>query len=327
MFTDKSQPRFVIAPTVKNFILYGKTMGTHYSANFFAPADLAIDEVNQALQLAVDKIDNQMSPWKKQSDLVRFNNTPEGKWVNIPDEMATVMIEALHISRLTKGAFNIGVGELVNVWGFGPTQTIPEKTALETNTVITPANEVLELDLRHNRLRKHAPITIDLCGIAKGFGVDELARALQSFGIEDFLVSIDGEIKASGLKGDSNNPWVVGIEKPDYQHRDVFKHIEISNMSLATSGDYRKFKQIGDTHISHTIDTATGAPALNNIASVTVATEKCMTSDALATAFLVLGKEQAVTLANDMQADVFIIERHASGYRQHAAGAFVQLMD
>lgn len=326
MFTDKNPTQFVISHTLKNYTLQGATMGTRYSANFYAPSNLNLDKVGQALQNAVDKVDNQMSPWKPQSDLVHFNKTPVGQWMDIPLEMAVVIREALHIGRLSGGAFNIGVGEIVDDWGFGPSQITPDVTNLAPANTIAPAHEILELEIDQFRLRKHAPIVLDLCGIAKGFGVDEMARALLNFDIENFLVSIDGEVKASGLKGDGT-PWVIGIEKPDYNHRSIIQSIEVSDIAMATSGDYRHYRQVGETKVSHSMDASRGSPVLNNIASVTVATENCMSADALATAFLVLGPEKAIKLANKIEVDALIIERYLDGFHQHTAGEFMSLIN
>lgn len=325
MFTDKNPTQFVISHTLKNFTLQGPTMGTRYSANFFAPSNIDLNKVSQALQRVVDDVDNQMSPWKSQSDLTRFNNAHEGQWINIPIEMAVVMNEALRIGKLTGGAFNIGVGEITNNWGFGSAHAISDNLETTPNATMASAHDILELEMDQFRLRKHAPITLDLCGIAKGFGVDELARVLLNYGIEDFLVSIDGEIKASGYKG-ACNPWIIGIEKPDYNHRDTLMSIEVCDISIATSGDYRHFRQVGDNNVSHTIDASTGSQVRNNIASVTVATECCMSADAWATAFLVLGKEKAIELANKVQVDALIFERHSKGFHKHAAGSFTGLI-
>lgn len=326
MFTDKNPTQFVISHTPKNFRLQGETMGTRYSASFYAPSNLDLDKVGRALQKAVDNVDNQMSPWIPQSDLVRFNKTPEGQWMDIPLEMAVVIREALHIGRLSGGAFNIGVGEIVDNWGFGPSQTTSDATNIAPANIIAPAHKVLELEIDLFRLRKHAPIVLDLCGLAKGFGVDELARVLLNFDIEDFLVSIDGEVKASGLKGD-DTPWAIGIEKPDYNHRSIIQSIEVSDIAMATSGDYRHYKQVGETKVSHSMDASTGSPVLNNIASVTVVTENCMSADALATAFLVLGSENAIKLANQMQISALIVERCLDGFHQLAAGEFTNLIN
>ncbi|WP_162651887.1 FAD:protein FMN transferase [Lentilitoribacter sp. Alg239-R112] len=314
-----------MSKTMQRFEVDGSTMGTRFSAIFVAPENTDVEKIISALQYAVDRVDNQMSTWKPNSDLMRVNRTPINTWVDIPRELAVVLNEALYIGKLTKGAFNIGVGKLVDDWGFGPNQKV-NSDLVKNIFEILPAHEILELDLDQFKLRKHAPIDIDLCGIAKGFGVDEMARVLLEFNIENFLVSIDGELKASGLTL-NNEPWSIGIEKPDYNLRDTALTIEVTNIALATSGNYRHFKHVGETTISHSIDTKKGRPVQNNIASVTVALDHGISADAWATAFLVIGREKAIKLANELQIDILISEKTDNVISSFATGKFQSLID
>lgn len=305
------------------FTLHGPTMGTRYSAKFIAPKNINLNVIQNSLQRVVDKVDNQMSPWQARSNLVQFNDTPVNQWFDIPVEMAVVIDEALTIGRLSDGAFNIGVGNIVDAWGFGPTQSASKIDKLKPGEALEHAHKTLELDMDKLRLKKHSPIAIDLCGIAKGFGVDEMADVLTSYNIENYLVCIDGEMKANGLKSDGS-PWVLGVEMPDYVNRHTVHNLEVSNIAIATSGDYRHVKQINNTKFSHTIDTSTGSPSANNIASVTVFDEHCIHADAWATAFLVMGAKRAMKLATEMEIEALIFERQPEGLRQTATSALKQ---
>ena len=312
-----------IQPELKHYTIHGPTMGTRYSASFYAPSSIDIAKLQRYLQRAVDNVDDQMSPWKKQSDLVRFNAEPIEKWIDIPLEMAVVINQALNISNLSNGAFNIGVGDLINMWGFGPDEKFVDDPSSDT-LVVPPAHHVFELDMERFQLKRNAAVALDLCGIAKGFGVDELARVLINFDINDFFVSIDGEIKASGSKpGDT--PWNVGIENPDPLIRDADISLEIEDIAIATSGDYRHFKNTGDHQVSHTMNAERGLPVISKTTSVTIATKHCISADAWATALMVMDRKDAIALADQIGIDAYICERSDEGVYSYAAGAFSAL--
>ena len=288
------------APLVR-CALNGPTMGTRYAAVLFAPEGMATDPLAAALFDAVDRVDWQMSTWKPDSDLNRLNAAPVGEWVAIPRELMTVLAEALKIGRATKGAFDIGVGGLVSAWGFGPGTRQPDRLriAAASERPRAPTMEALQLDVTTSRARKAAPLTLDLSGIAKGFGVDEMARVMDAFGIRSWLVGIDGEMRARGLKPDGT-PWAVAHERPDRHSREAMGVIELTDMAVATSGNYRHWVEMDGTLLSHTMDPGTHRPIANGIASVSVLATTCMTADAWATAFMVLGAEAARRLAADL---------------------------
>ncbi|MFY8030354.1 MAG: FAD:protein FMN transferase, partial [Devosia sp.] len=189
-------------PLLTRRVINGPTMGSRFVATFFAPLGLDLAAVARDLQAAVDAVDAQMSTWKRDSALMRFNRSPVGEWFALPAEMAQVIGAALQIGRASGGAFDIGVGDLVVDWGFSPCDAsgVAERSR--------PALEALEFDAVGLRLRKCAPITLDLNGIAKGFGVDELARVLSANGLRHYLVAIDGEVRVAGGRPDGT-PWQV----------------------------------------------------------------------------------------------------------------------
>ncbi|MHB0950786.1 MAG: FAD:protein FMN transferase [Allorhizobium sp.] len=310
------------APLPRRHVLNGATMGTRYSAIFFTPGD--IDEnLAPALFAAVDAVDRQMSNWKPLSDLSRLNSAPLGEWVHLPRELMTVLSASLRIGRMSNGAFDIGVGDLVNAWGFGP-------QSREINGAEIPgtggamrksAADALEIDESANRVRKHGPASLDLCGIAKGFGVDEMARCLDRFNITSYLVGIDGEMRARGLKpGDI--PWSVAIERPDRDKRDVMGVMALEDASIATSGDYRHWANIGGETVSHTMDPGNAGPVRNPVASVTVLAQTCMEADALATALMVLGEKKGPEFARAHRLDALFIIRAGDSLSEIGLGKF-----
>ena len=314
-----------IQPDLTQHIIHGPTMGTRYSANFYAAASIDLAKLQRYLQRAVDNVDAQMSPWKTQSDLVRFNHAPIGKWFDVPLEMAVVVYEALQISKLSQGIFNIGVGDLVDQWGFGPSDTSVEN-GKPPEAAIAHAHDVFELNMEEFKLRRNAPMSLDLCGIAKGFGVDELARVLINFGIEDFFVSIDGEIKTGGTKP-GGMPWLVGIETPNRDHRNTDLNLEVGDIAIATSGDYRHFRDFGQEQVSHTMDAKAGKPVRNQTTSVTVASKNCISADAWATTFLAMDLTEALQLSNTLGIDALIYERQGEQLNRFATGEFAAIID
>lgn len=290
--------------------LSGATMGTRWSALLYAPPSTDITALEAALARTVDRVDRQMSSWRPDSDLMRFNVAPPGTWVALPPELMRVLARGLEIGRASDGAFDIGLGSLVHAWGFGAARGAldPEAIKAALGEALPPAYAVLELDLASGQARRHARFALDLSGIAKGFAVDEMMRTVESFGIADALVSLDGELKARGIKADGT-PWLVAVERPDYALRSAMGVIELRNAAIATSGDYRHWINLGGRRLSHTMDRARGGPADNGVASVSVVAESCMDADAWATALMVLGPAKGEALAQTQGFDALFIYR------------------
>lgn len=300
--------------------LNGPTMGTRWSALFHADAGLDPAPVQAALQAVVTEVDAAMSTWQPDSDLMRLNRAPAGAWVAVPAGLAEVLDLGLRIGAVSGGAFNIGMGDAVRAWGFGPEEA--DAGAIRATRVTThpPAHEVLEIDRAAGLARKHAPITLDLNGIAKGYGVDRLAEMLQGFGITGFLVGIDGEMRASGLRPDGM-PWTVAVEAPDPERRAPHSVLMLQDAAVATSGDYRHHVTVQGQRLSHTMDPATGGPLRSSPASVTVVTGSCAEADAWATALMVQGPQAGGELAARLSFDALFLVREAGGIRAHAVGA------
>jgi len=284
--------------TLRRHALNGPTMGSRWSALFWAADDFDAAALGRSLQGAVDRVERQMSTWRPDSDLERLNAAPIGAWVEIPRELGIVLDAALEIGRLSDGAFDIGVGDLVRAWGFGGGSRAPnvgQIASLAGRTSFEPP-KTLQLDLASGRARRLAPLRLDLSGIAKGFGVDELAREAQQSGLDSCLVGIDGEMRAMGLKPDGR-PWAVAHEKPDRGERAILGVLELSGAAVATSGAYRHMVEVDGRRLSHTMDPRRGAPLENDLAAVTVLAETCMAADAWATALMVAGADHGLELA------------------------------
>ena len=293
---------------LRRHALNGPTMGSRWSAVFWAADDFDAAGLGRSLQGAVDRIEQQMSTWRPDSDLERLNGAPIGAWLEIPRELSVVLAAALEIGRLSGGAFDIGVGDLVRAWGFGGGSRAPHAgliTSVAGRASFEPP-KTLQLDLASCRARRLAPLRLDLSGIAKGFGVDELAREAQQFGLYSWLVGIDGEMRAMGLKPDGR-PWVVAHEKPDPGERAILGILELSGAAVATSGAYRHTVEVDGRTLSHTMDPRRGAPLENDLAAVTVVAETCMAADAWATALMVAGADHGLELAARLGLAVLLV--------------------
>lgn len=290
--------------------LNGPTMGTRWSALFFAEPGFDPVPLRAALQAAVDEVDAQMSTWRPDSDLMRINAAPVGQWVAVPGGLRAVLRLGLEIGRASGGAFDIGMGDAVTAWGFGPEVAAPEGIRAAMTADRLPAHAALEIGETH--LRKTAPIALDLNGIAKGYGVDRLAETLRDHGVTDALVGIDGEMRALGLRPDGQ-AWTVAVEAPDLERRTPHSILALEDAAVATSGDYRHWVEVQGRRLSHTMDPTRGAPLIASPASVTVVARTCAEADAWATALMVLGPERGAALAKTRGLDALFLLRSEDG--------------
>ncbi|MDD8023584.1 MAG: FAD:protein FMN transferase [Paracoccaceae bacterium] len=286
--------------------LNGTTMGTRWSAVFYALPDTDLTTLRGDLQAAVDQVDAQMSTWRPDSDLMRLNAAPLNTWVALPAHLTEVLAKALDIGRASSGAFEIAMGDAIAAWGFGPSPADPQAIRAARTRQRRPSFETLDLDVPGLRARKTAPITLDLSGIAKGYGVDQLTRVLRDHGVTRALCGIDGELRALGPHPDGRG-WSVALERPDFTARATHSVFELNDIAIATSGDYRHWVDVGTRRLSHTMDPARGAPLLDGPASVTVLAPSCIEADALASAFMVMGEAPGRALAARLGVEVVFL--------------------
>ncbi|NCT99086.1 MAG: FAD:protein FMN transferase [Comamonadaceae bacterium] len=294
--------------------LHGPTMGTRWSATVDTDSRLDLAALRGDLAAAVAQVDEQMSPWKPDSDLMRLNRAPVGTWVDLPAETLEVLDSALDVQGLSAGAFDPCVGDLVDAWGFGAVRDAPDAAAIRAARQPRPptGHGGLELERSAGRARKRAPLQLDLCGIAKGYAVDRMVAVLQRHGVRHALAALDGELRAVGRQA-SGAPWAVALERPEAGLRAVHGVIELDDLAVATSGDYRRFLRVGDARLAHTMDPRRRAPVNNAVASVTVLARTCMHADAWATALLVAGPDEGLAMAQRMGLDALFLLRRAEG--------------
>lgn len=299
-------------PALRRYSLHGETMGSRYTAVFYAAGQADLAAIGASLFAAVNRVDRQMSTWNAASDLCRLNAAPENTWLAVPRELAQVLAAGLLVSRESGGAFDMAVGQLVEDWGFGPSQCAPSpQIAARHGKTYCPATEALDVDLAALQVRKRAPLTLDLSGIAKGFGVDQLAHCLDGWSIASYLVGIDGEMRARSTRPDGQ-AWSVAIEKPTHGIREIGGVMELHDVAIATSGDYRRWVEIDGTRHAHTMHPALRQPVANRLAAVSVLAPSCMLADAWATALMVLGEVGGVALARKRGMDVLFVLRRGA---------------
>ena len=235
--------------------------------------------------------------------------------MTVSEDLAGVVTLAQDLARQSDGAFDVTVGPLVDLWGFGvrERQGLPGTEEIE-ETAATVGYRFLESRRSPPGLRKLVDgLRVDLSGIAKGHGVDRLAALLDARGCTDYLIDIGGEVRVRGLNP-QGVPWRIGIELPaaggGVESGTV---LSLSEGAVATSGDYRNFRTIGGTRFSHTIDPRTGRPVAHDLASVTVLAETAALADGLATLINVLGPDDGLAFARRRGLAALVLMRREGG--------------
>lgn len=244
------------------------------------------------MQARFDRVTAQMSQWEIDSDLSRFNRAPASMWHAIPAEFAEVIAAALEIARASGGAFDPCLGRLTEQWGFGsagPVNRIPDDVG-------RVADIAIDYDAPGRRIRRAEGAALDLSGIAKGYGVDLAAEWLLGEGVRHFLIEVGGELRGEGIRPDGQ-PWWVDTEIPPSSSFAPYR-IALHDLSVATSGNYRRGFEVDGVRYSHSFDPRTGRPIIHNISSVTVLHRSCMMADGWATALTVLGAQAAIARAD-----------------------------
>lgn len=298
----------------------GQTMGTYYAVTIDSPGnELTEDGLRVLVETRLKQINEQMSTWDDASDISRFNRSASVEWQPVGSDFVNVVQEALRIFRLSDGAFDPTVAPLIDLWGFGKApRPVFVPTRLQVSEVLKRVGmQDVEVRTDPPAVRKRRPdVQLNLSAIAKGYAVDAVADVLAQAGHDSFMVDIGGETRAGAAKSDGT-PWKVGIEAADasaaLDRSRPLRIVRLTEMALATSGDYRNFFQADGITYSHTIDPVTGYPVKNPPASVSVLAPSCMTADGLATALMVLGPERGLELARREGVSVLFQLRQADG--------------
>jgi thiamine biosynthesis lipoprotein len=308
----------------------GSTMGTTWSVRYLHTDAVPDAALHAALQTRLDTVVAQMSHWEAHSDLSRFNDAPASSWHSLPDDFFTVLSYALEVARQTGGAYDPCAGALVNCWGFGARRRYDEPSFYapadgQIQSLLQRRDrERLALDASARRAFQPGGTQLDLSSVAKGFAVDALALALEARGMHHFLVEVGGELRGAGMKPDGQ-PWWVELEGvPGSNGAAVV--VALHGLSVATSGDYRRYFQHLGQRASHTLDPRTGYPIDNGVASVTVLHQECMAADALSTALTVLGPQDGMRFAEQEGLAARFLVRRDAGLEELCSTAFNELL-
>ncbi len=287
--------------------IQGETMGTYYSISYRASASCRPD--SQELARTLDRINGVMSTYLATSELSLFNASRDLTPTSVSNELWHVLRAAATVHLHSGGAFDVTVGPLVNLWGFGPARV----TEAPTSAAIADARSRIGMDklnFGEVTVAKEAPdLYVDLSALAKGYAVDVLAAELVEARCRDFMVDIGGELRVRGESA-RGGAWRVGIEVPAAEAFGALHNVvALRDLAVATSGDYRNFRVIDGVRVDHVIDPRSGEPADNRVVSVTVIHPEAMYADAYATAIMVLGAEDGIALADNQGFATYILSR------------------
>lgn len=304
-------------------------MGTTWSVAAWLLPAVDADRIAAGIQAVLDGVVAQMSNWASDSDLSRFNRAAPGSWHTLPDDCFAVLQCALQVARDSGGAYDPSAGPLVDLWGFGPA---PKRSEPASPDAVQAARSRcgwarIEVDVAGKRALQPGGVLLDFCAIAKGFVVDAVARYLCEQGLDHHLTEIGGELRGHGVKPDGM-PWWVALETPPGLASDAAAQtlVALHGLSVATSGDYRRYFDSDGRRYAHTIDPRTGYPASHALASVTVLHAQCMLADAISTALTVLGPEAGMVHARRHGIAARFLVRTPGGFDEHLSPAFAAML-
>jgi len=309
-------------------LLTGETMGSAWTVKIAGVLPRPAADLQSGAQARFEAVNQALSTYRADSALSRFNDEASGEWVNIDPDLAAVLRYALTLAARSDGAYDVTVGPLVNLWGFGPdpaTNRVPDAAAIEAARARVGWRKV-QVDATADRARKQPGMRIDLSSLGKGRGVDRVAEYLDAQGVTNYLIDLSGKLRARG-RNPRGDAWQVAVEQPAADDpsgapRIVPAVVALHDRSIATAGDYRRFFESGGRHYSHIIDPRTGSPVEHATLSATALGATCMEADALATMFMVMDPDAALRVAESGNVPALLISREGGGFRLHSSSGW-----
>lgn len=304
----------------------GNIFGTFYQVTIMDPLTQGESlELEAGFKAELESVDQAMSTYRDDSELIAFNEAPLEEWQPLSNELIEVLAISQSVAEASHGAFDITVGDLVNLWSFGPgarPEEVPADDIL-AERLAQVGFDAVEVDTQNMQARRTRDVFVDLSGVAKGHATDRVAAYLNQQGIEHYLVNLGGDLIARGVRDeDEQTPWRIGIEVPEDGQQRAQHIIPLESMSVATSGDYRNYFEVDGQRFSHTIDPRTGRPVTHQLASVSVFHPSNAWADAWATALLVVGEQEAMQLAVQNNLKVLLLVRDGEQWRSIASPEF-----
>jgi thiamine biosynthesis lipoprotein len=321
--------RFFALPGGGGDVFHGLTMGSTYTVKIATRglADATLAAAQSAVATALADVVGRMSHYDAASEVSRLNRHPVGEPFAASAPTLRVFAAAQAVRAASGGAFDVAVGRAVDEWGFGPSER--QRRVLPAQSVQAlqhlHRDGALVLDMRAGTLTRHTLAQANLSGIAKGYGVDRAAQALDALGITDYMVEVGGEIRTHGHNAEGR-PWQLAVERPDAMPRRALRVVPLAGKSLATSGDYRNFFVHEGRRYSHEIDPASAAPVGHALASVSVVADDCTHADAWSTALFVQGLERGLATATRLGLAAYFVVRGPDGeFIERQTAAFAAL--
>jgi len=303
----------------------GPTMGSSYSVKYVRSASgPSVEQARGEVEGILAEIDRQMSTYRADSDVERFNALPAGSCMALPAPMLELVAFGDSLSAQSDGAFDMTLEPLLNLWGFGPQSRGDQVPSAETIAAARADVGHQHLKRQGDQLCKDAAVQLDFNAIAAGYAVDRVSARLGELGVTSSLVEITGEMKAVGYKPDGS-PWRVAIEAPRDDRQVAQKIVALQDMGISTSGDYRNYFERGGQRYSHTLDPTSGAPITHHLAAVTVIDPSALRADGLSTLLMVLGPEAGLAFADRHDIAAFFVTREGTGFATRGSRRFEQL--
>jgi thiamine biosynthesis lipoprotein len=305
----------------------GPTMGSTYSIKYVRRSGMpAAAEVQVEVEKILAEVDRQLSTYRSDSDIERFNQLPANRCQAMPPSVLELVRVGEQLSEQSDGSYDLTVEPLLNLWGFGPQAREEKVPGVEALAEIRQRVGHGHLRINGNQLCKDAAVEVDFNSIAAGYAVDLIAARLEALGIRNYLAEATGELKAAGRKLDGS-PWRIALEEPRDDQQVAERIVTIDGYGLSTSGDYRNYFEQGGQRYSHTFDANTGAPVSHALASVTVIHSSAMMADGLSTLLLILGPERGWDYVQKHDIAAFFVIRADTGFVTRTSQAFERLSD
>lgn len=303
-------------------------MGSAWTVKITGVLPMPPAELQSGIQARFEAVNQALSTYRADSALSRFNADDRGEWVAVDPELAAVMAYALTLADASDGAYDITVGPLVNLWGFGPdpaSYRVPDADEIARARARVGWRKV-EIDETRMMARKQPGVRVDLSSLGKGRGVDRVAEYLDAQGVSNYLIDLSGKLRARGYNS-AGGAWLVAVERPVADATSDVpgpepEIVALRDSSVATAGDYRRFFESNGRHYSHIIDPRSGEPVSHGTVSATALGSTCMEADAWATVFMVMPPADALALADARHFKALLIERATPGFRLKFSAAW-----
>ena len=302
--------------------LNGPTMGSTYHLTLVSPAQGLPADAQAQIDLLLQRMDKAFSTYRNDSEIARFNHSQDTHPQTVSEDVVTVAKAALQLGKDSEGALDVTLGPLLRLWGFGGHD---KPAALPSDAAIAAAKAqtgLAKLVVAETTLTKTDPtLEIDFSAVVAGYAADQLALLVESWGVTDYLLEVTGEMRVKG-RHPAGRPWRIAVEKPVAgSERAVERVVELHDIGVATSGDYRNFYVVDGKRYSHTLDPLTGRPIEHLMVSVTVLHPSAMVADGWATALMAMGPERGREMATRHELAVLMILKEGEVFTEWASPA------